>query len=313
MSKVRHIILYLCSWSILAASLGFAESGGEERLYPLPISEIATAVSNWWSKAGYEIRRVSGQPGEAQLWATKNDEICQVELQSHSVLATRVAVACNRSGQPDEIAGEKLHTFLDNYQKGLSWQTPPPTTKTPPAVLKQIESVVCIRGKVEGKNLQFTGFVIDTNGLIISTAHDVVAQPHLQVMLNSGEELNGHVLKLDHHRDLALISVDGRLPAVVDLRRNRIKPNEGEELYSVGCPLNVMGVVNPGRLTGLPRLLNGIPLWQVDMLIQHGSSGSPVFDENGNLVAVIKGRYRGTSSLGFLIPFEIVADFLSEE
>lgn len=313
MITIGRAIFSLCLGAIMSASLCLAAPTDAARLYPLPISEITSAVSSWWSKDGYDIRRTSGQPGEAQLLATKNNEVCQVDLQSHSVLATRVSVDCRRGEAPDAIAQENLYSFLDNYQKGLSWQAPSATSQTPPAVLNLIETVVCIRGGDEGKTLQFTGFAIDADGLILSTAHDVKAQPRLKVMLNSGEELVGTVVKLDHHRDLALISVNGRLPAVVDLNRNRVKPNDDEELYSVGCPLNVMGVVNPGRLTGLPRMLNGIPLWQVDMSIQHGSSGSPVFDSNGNFVAVIKGRYRGTSSLGFLIPFEIVADFLSEE
>jgi serine protease Do len=46
------------------------------------------------------------------------------------------------------------------------------------------------------------------------------------------------------------------------------------------------------------------------MDIQPGSSGSPVFDAGGRLVAIVKGRYRGTSTVGFLIPMETVYAFL---
>jgi len=313
MNKVNRLFSNLSYVFIMTVSLCTAAFGTDGRLYPLPISEVTSAVSNWCSKGGYEISKTSAQPGEAQLLATKNDQVCQVRLQSHSVLATRVTIDCNQGDVTDVLTRERLYTFLDHYEKGLSWQTATSVSQTPPAVLNLIETVVCVRCKVGGRSLQFTGFAIDGSGLVLSTAHDVKAQPQLHVLLNNGTELEGRIVKLDHHRDLALISVNGQLPAVVDLTRNRIKPDDGEELYSVGCPLNVMGVVNQGRLTGRPRLLSGIPLWQVDMSIQHGSSGSPVFDANGNLVAVIKGRLRGTSSLGFLIPFEIVAEFLAEE
>jgi serine protease Do len=44
-----------------------------------------------------------------------------------------------------------------------------------------------------------------------------------------------------------------------------------------------------------------------------GSSGSPVFDREGKMVAMIKGRYRGTHSTGFLIPLETVVKFLNEK
>jgi len=43
-----------------------------------------------------------------------------------------------------------------------------------------------------------------------------------------------------------------------------------------------------------------------------GRSGSPVFDHQGALVGVIKGRYRGTDTTGFLIPMEIIMDFLND-
>jgi serine protease Do len=48
------------------------------------------------------------------------------------------------------------------------------------------------------------------------------------------------------------------------------------------------------------------------MKIYPGSSGSPVFDVQGNLVAVVKGRYRGSESIGFLIALETLLDFIRE-
>jgi serine protease Do len=43
-----------------------------------------------------------------------------------------------------------------------------------------------------------------------------------------------------------------------------------------------------------------------------GSSGGPVFDGDGRLVGVVKGRYRGTESKGFVIPARTIVDFLEE-
>jgi len=46
--------------------------------------------------------------------------------------------------------------------------------------------------------------------------------------------------------------------------------------------------------------------------VQSGSSGSPVFDAQGNLVAIVKGRYRGTESVGFLIPLATIIESAKE-
>jgi serine protease Do len=49
------------------------------------------------------------------------------------------------------------------------------------------------------------------------------------------------------------------------------------------------------------------------MQIRPGSSGSPVFDLGGKLVAVVKGRYRGAESVGFLIPYASLMKFLGDQ
>jgi len=49
------------------------------------------------------------------------------------------------------------------------------------------------------------------------------------------------------------------------------------------------------------------------MNIYPGSSGSPVFDARGQLVAMVKGRYRGTTTVGFLTPLEAIITFLLNE
>ena len=87
----------------------------------------------------------------------------------------------------------------------------------------------------------------------------------------------------------------------------------GERVFSIGCPNNLQGTLSPGIINGPPRLVNDQPLWQVEMNIYPGSSGSPVFDARGQLVAMIKGRYRGTTTVGFLTPLEAIITFVLNE
>jgi serine protease Do len=58
--------------------------------------------------------------------------------------------------------------------------------------------------------------------------------------------------------------------------------------------------------------MNNAPLLQVIMKTLPGGSGSPVFDGEGKLVAMVKGRYRGTDIVGFLTPLDIMRQFLDE-
>ena len=86
----------------------------------------------------------------------------------------------------------------------------------------------------------------------------------------------------------------------------------GDRLFAITCPNGGVATIEPGFLDGPSRRVDGIPLWQVRMHIAPGSSGSPVFDSRGRITAVVKGRFRGTDSVGFLIPFEIILQFLEK-
>jgi serine protease Do len=88
--------------------------------------------------------------------------------------------------------------------------------------------------------------------------------------------------------------------------------SNGDRLYAITCPYGGMANIEQGYLDGPPRRVAGMPLWQVQMHIDMGSSGSPVFDRQGRLVAIVKGRFRGTDSIGFLIPFETLLHFLEK-
>jgi serine protease Do len=68
-----------------------------------------------------------------------------------------------------------------------------------------------------------------------------------------------------------------------------------------------------GAISAPLRKVSDLPLWQVDMETLPGCSGSPVFDGRGMFVSVVKGRYRGTETIGFLIPRATVLEFLKEK
>ena len=91
-------------------------------------------------------------------------------------------------------------------------------------------------------------------------------------------------------------------------------PLIGEKVIIIGNPLNFIKVVMRGEVTdywemeGLPE-----PLLELDAPIQRGSSGSPVFNEEGRVVAVVfatvesgeKGERRGLA-----LPVSLLQDLL---
>jgi serine protease Do len=172
--------------------------------------------------------------------------------------------------------------------------------------------VVCIDARSGKSDSQFSGFIIDPEGLVLCTAHGVGDVGKLAVTLYDGREVTGEVLFKNPHLDLALLHIHLQTRTAISVTSGRNLLGMGESVFTVGCPVNLRGTFYAGTINGPPRRVNGLPLWQVDMEVYPGSSGSPVFDAEANLVALIKGRYRGTVTTGFLIPLETIIRFLKE-
>jgi serine protease Do len=288
------------------------ELGQSSREFPLPLAEMEHIITRWFSQSGLQVSRTLAEPGRVDLNATREGESWEVALKTRSPLATEASVSCLLNGQPDDARRDGLWAYLVQYVRDLSTAEENASEEAPEAVVGKRRSVVCIRAVVEGGHLQFSGFLIDRKGLILATAHDLNGAREITVALSDGRTFKGRLLKMDLEWDLALIAVEAKVDSIISLDQGRSALNEGERLYSVGCPGNVGGTVHAAVLSGPPRRMNSVPLLQVVMKTLPGGSGSPVFDRDGNLVAMVKGRYRGTDIVGFLTPLEIMRQFLRE-
>lgn len=300
--------LLLCL--IIFGDSSYAGPESSSKLYSLPISELEAIVLDWLVRSGFEIQRSKLKMGNVRLTITRPAEKWQIVLKPHSALITEIHAGSASSAPQRSATIDRMATYIAKYIQAPAAQKEISNQIIPPAVLSQISSVVCLNTKSNKKNSQHTGFVVDTQGLVLSTIHDVETFHNITVTLYDGRELTGDVIKKNTDQDLALINIGAGLEKAVSLAEGRNLLGMGERVYSVGCPVNLVGSVFAGIINGPPRRVNELTYWQVNMEIHPGSSGSPVFDVQGNLVGIVKGRYRGTQSIGFLIPLETIIAFV---
>jgi serine protease Do len=289
-----------------------AEQKGSLKSYPLPIVEAEGVLSGWLMQSGFDVSRSSFETGTVRLIGLKEEESWEIVLSSRSPLASSVQAQFTLKGQPDPAKLEALGIFLEGYLKGTDGEEKNSRQGVPARVLSKRDSVVCIKAREKSEPIQFSGFIVDGRGFILATAHDLKRVEEIRVTLSSGQEFKGDLIKIDSNRDLTLMDVHFLFPSFISLEQRRDLLGRGEKVYSIGCPDRQPGVIHAGHIRGPLQQIDGLPLWQVEMEILPGSSGSPVFDAEGNLVGVVKGRYRGTETVGFLIPLETVIEFLKE-
>lgn len=315
--KIMNRLIIVCILAVLLAGVTFAWSGNlcpdSYNPFPAPASEVVEIIHRWFTDQGYAVQRDFPRPGTIHLTAWNLQEEWDITVRPHSALAA-VATIIYEGAKPSRHACRRLREYVNGDLLGTMPRPRPRADRLhraiPTAVLDKIETVVCIHTRSSRREVQFSGFVIDPDGLVLSTAHDLSNRQQITLTFTDGTRVPGIVTRLDLRLDLALVAFSTGVRAFVTPSSGRNLLGQGESVFSIGCPDNRGGTLAPGTINGPPRLINDQPLWQVDMDIYPGSSGSPVFDGQGQLVAMVKGRYRGTATVGFLTPLETMIAFL---
>lgn len=173
-----------------------------------------------------------------------------------------------------------------------------------------LPSVVTIRDAVG----HGSGFVVSTDGLILTNYHVVGEATQVAVILSNGLEAPGTVLRRDKPRDVALIKVPLRVPSALPLRLTDVAPPE--RVYAIGSPFkeNLSSTVTSGVISAIRRDKGtGLDFIQSDAAISGGNSGGPLVDENGNVVGISVATIapQQTQSLNLFIPILSALDAMA--
>lgn len=296
----------LASFLLVAHAASIARAAGPLSA-PYPAAESVALFCRWLEASGFEVESIPGEGGEWTVIGRRAQERWTIRVEPDSPLASRIDAERTARGEADPDALTALAAALDAYAREAGGGG---EAVVPKAVSDRRAAVVCLDAPGPGGAIRFSGFVVNRAGLVLSTAHDLDGVREVGVLLMSGERRRGRIVRRDPERDLSLIDIGDEIGHYVSLEsgRNLLEPRE--TVFSIGCPGGRPGAVTRGVVEGSMRNSGGQRLWPVAMETRRGGSGGPVFDARGNPVGVVKGRLRGTTTGGFVIPMGTVVDFL---
>jgi serine protease Do len=158
------------------------------------------------------------------------------------------------------------------------------------------------------KSFVGSGFVIDPSGLIVTNYHVIEDAFEITVMFSDGVRVPGTVVSASRTADLALLKVPAERPLAAAHWGNSDKLQVGDQVFAAGNPFGIGLSVSAGIVSGLNRDIQDSPyddFIQTDATINHGNSGGPLFDMQGNVIGVnstIISPTTGSAGLGFAIP-----------
>jgi SpoVK/Ycf46/Vps4 family AAA+-type ATPase len=160
-----------------------------------------------------------------------------------------------------------------------------------------------------------SGFFISRDGHLLTNQHVVKDNKFVTVKLTTGRQLPGEVLRSNKQRDIALVKVNESGMTALPLQLEA--PDVASEAYAVGTPRDekYSTTITKGIISAY-RTENDLTLIQSDVAIQPGSSGGPMIDRFGNVIAASVSGYQvsGVSgSINFFIPIADALKFLAVE
>ena len=282
------------------------------QVWSLPLVEMDEVVEGWFLTNNFTLKELESTDRKIHLNAVRGNQSWQVTLIPSSSLATKVDVAVVAEGR-EAVVINKLWEYLAVYTGAVEERSTNKNSFATAAVTKRLATTVLLRTTDGSGEEQFSGFFIGPYGIVLTTAHGINENSVVLAFTPDGNKHSVRVIALDKGADIAMLKV-GMVPtsfvALADLRFDR---QDDELLFAVGNPLNVQGLIASGVVYGGLRAFNGFPLWQLEMSVYPGSSGSPVFTSDGKLVGMVKGRHRTIPGIAFMIPIETVDGFLKGE
>jgi 2-alkenal reductase len=169
-----------------------------------------------------------------------------------------------------------------------------------------------------------SGVIIDSQGDIVTNQHVIANQQSLFVIFADGTQVPATLVGQDAFSDLAVIKVSAKVPGVAQFGdSDKLEP--GQPVVAIGTALgDYKNTVTAGIVSALHRQLGDggtstQDLIQTDAAINHGNSGGPLLDLNGNVIGINTAVVRSTGTsgdiaegLGFAIPSNTVKTVTSQ-
>jgi serine protease Do len=155
-----------------------------------------------------------------------------------------------------------------------------------------------------------SGFILTTDGFVMTNAHVVDGADEVIVTLTDKREFKAKIIGADKRSDVAVVKIEATgLPAVKigDITRLKV----GEWVMAIGSPFGLENTVTAGIVSAKQRDTGDyLSFIQTDVAINPGNSGGPLLNMRGEVVGInsqIYSRSGGFQGISFAIPIDEAA------
>lgn len=253
-----------------------------------------------------------------QIYDTFRREVVYTEKttgrKNYGEIDSNFIYSCYREAMRNLLASESFHARLSKFAEApemegetligdsslISLNLGEPVAVTLPSDFESIlPGVVTIKpGAGHG-----TGFLITSNGYVLTAAHVVSGLDAVMVRLRSGLELEAEVVRYHPQRDVALLKLPGS--GFQPLALAKASANLGSDVYTIGNPLDERLSFSIAKgIMSAEREIEDVNFIQTDIAVNPGNSGGPLMNDQGEVLGIISWKVNlpGFEGLSFAVP-----------
>ena len=152
-----------------------------------------------------------------------------------------------------------------------------------------------------------SGFVIDSDGFLLTNHHVVDGAESIIVTFPDKREFKGKVIGSDQRTDVALVKIEGKNLPFLKIG-NVTNTKVGQWVVAIGSPFGLENSVTAGIVSAKGRDTGEyLPFIQTDVAVNPGNSGGPLLNLDGEVIGInsqIYSRTGGFMGISFAIPID---------
>jgi len=270
------------------------------------VAVFLMVCSQQWGSFGVDAQAETAPPKEGGVIVRNLPDFTDlVDQVGPSVVNIRTL---ERAHKPMGLRGDQDDDVQELFRRffGVPFPNMPPGQGAP-GIPKSPKPKPAPQAEEEQPKGVGSGFILSTDGYIMTNAHVVEDAVKVIVTLPDKREFKAKIVGVDRRSDVAVVKVDATsLPAVKigDVSKLRV----GEWVMAIGSPFGLDNSVTAGIVSAKQRDTGEfLPFIQTDVAINPGNSGGPLINMRGEVVGInsqIYSRSGGYMGISFSIPID---------
>ena len=251
------------------------------------------------------------------------------------VLGAGAMMWVQRSSLPEGLSQQEATVLVQSSRQASQLQivqTDPGEEKTAAQVYAEnVQSTVGITTSITTNYFGFqttsaasgSGFIISTDGYILTNHHVIEDASSITVSLYDGRSYEAALIGYDKSNDIAVLKIEAEEDLAPVILGDSDSLNVGDPVVAIGNPLGELTFsLTAGYVSAKDRQVTfsggtTMNLIQTDAAINSGNSGGALFNMYGEVVGVTNAKYSSSSSseasidnIGFAIPINSIMDIV---